>query len=99
MRGLPIVCKAYATPPDHHDRHMSLNESHIQGQATHAEFNVPPLQCQRVVGWEPIGSNATQPAVPADLSPCFSSICAISAGGRLVAFHEQEDRRMRRAHA
>jgi hypothetical protein len=40
-----------------------------------------------------------QLAVPADLSPCFSSICAISACGHLVAFHEQEDRRMRRAHA
>jgi hypothetical protein len=32
------VCKAYATPPDHHDQHKSLNESHIQGRATHVEL-------------------------------------------------------------
>jgi hypothetical protein len=38
MRGLPIVCKAYATPPDHHDQHKSLNESHIRGRATHVEL-------------------------------------------------------------
>jgi hypothetical protein len=38
--GLSIVCKANATPPDHHDQHNSLHESHIQGQATHAEFTV-----------------------------------------------------------
>jgi hypothetical protein len=56
--GLPIVCKAYANPPDHHDQHKSLNESHIQGRATHVEFTVPPFQCQRVIGWEPIGSDA-----------------------------------------
>ena len=65
------MCKAYATPPDHHDQHKSLHESHIQAHATHAEFTVPPLQCQRVIGWEPIGSNATQLAVPADLSSLF----------------------------
>src|ERR1700733_2484 len=30
--GLPIVCKAYATPPDHHDQHKSLHESHLQAR-------------------------------------------------------------------
>jgi hypothetical protein len=38
VAGLPIVCKAYATPTDHHDQHKSLNESHIQGRATHVEL-------------------------------------------------------------
>src|ERR1700733_9805788 len=38
MRGLPIVCKAYATPPDHHDQHKSLHESPIQGHATHVDL-------------------------------------------------------------
>jgi hypothetical protein len=53
-----MVCKAYATPPGRHDQHKSLHESHMQGQVAYAEFTAPPLQCPRVIGWEPIGGKA-----------------------------------------
>ena len=93
------MCKAYATPPDHHDRHKSLHESHIQGQATHAEFNVPPLQCQRVIGWEPIGSNAYTTLDYRRPFSLFLIYMRERVCGRPVAFYEQEDRLLRRAHA
>jgi hypothetical protein len=73
------VCKAYATLPDHHDQHKSLHESHIQGQATHAEFTAPPLQRQRITRWEPIGSNATGYLPPTATHRCHAVNAAPTA--------------------
>lgn len=52
-----VACKAYATPADRDDRRKFLNKTYIQEQGRQASSIITPLPCQRVSGWEPIGSN------------------------------------------
>src|SRR5277367_1225666 len=46
------------------------------GLATHAEFVVPPLQCQRVIGWQSIGSDATGFLPPTATHRCHALTAA-----------------------